>query len=440
MDIFNYFLRHFQMYYELHHVSIGYGQFEKSQIRIVKSAADDFWDKKLDVNPQKVIWKKWNDVEIPFLFDHDDNSDILTYIDDGISINYDIVASAFYFLSGWNELVAPVSDEYGRIRYEQSMVKKLGVAHIPVVNYYFDILRCAISQYSGKISGKKLWDDHSFAIALTHDIDNCMSAWLEGSFSELKKGRIFSIPALIFKRIFSKDDWFNFDLISSIEKQYSARSTFFFLPEKGKKNQWKNADYRIGSKKIRNVIRKLADDGFEIGIHGSFGTHTDTQKFKNEILKINAPFITGNRFHFLMFDAAKTTGILEKNGIKYDTSLGFAEYTGFRRGTCYPFYLYDFERNKTSDVLEIPLIVMDTTLRNKKYMDFAPENTRDEIIKLMNEVKKFNGVFTLLWHNTFFSEYKFSGWKRIYMEILEYCRNNHALMTTCRNIHKRITT
>ena len=140
-----------------------------------------------------------------------------------------------------------------------------------------------------------------------------------------------------------------------------------------------------------------------------------------------------------MFDTAKTTGILEKSGIKYDTSLGFAECTGFRRGTCHPFYLYDFEQNKTSTVLEIPLIVMDTTLRNKKYMGFAPEKTREDIFKLVDEVKKFNGIFSLLWHNTYFSEYKFTGWKQIYLDILEYCKNNHALMTTCRDIYERVT-
>ena len=266
-----------------------------------------------------------------------------------------------------------------------------------------------------------------------------MSAWLEGSFSELKKGKLFSIPGLVWKRFLSKDEWFNFDLISTIEKQYEARSTFFFLPEKGKKNQWKNADYDVRNKKIRQVIRKLGDDGFEIGVHGSFGTHADALKLKKEILVIDTPSITGNRFHFLMFHPAKTIGVLENSGVKYDTSLGFAEHIGFRRGTCYPFYLYDFEQDKMSSVLEIPLIVMDTTLRNKKYMDFTPEMTLNAVSGLVDEIKKFNGVFTLLWHNTFFSEYKFAGWKQIYLDILEYCKNNHALLTTGQNVYEKIT-
>ena len=438
MDIFNYFLHNYQLYYDIGDTAVGYGNLEKSQVRIVKSAGDNFWNKKLDINPQKVIWKNWNGARIPFLFDWDDSPEIITNTDGYLSINYDIVASAFYFLSGWNEWVSSCNDQYGRIDYGQSMAKSLGITKIPVVNYYFDILHDAVSQCNNN-SPKRLWNNHSFAAVLTHDIDNCMSAWLEGSFSELKKGKLFSIPGLVWKRFMSKDAWFNFDLISTIEKQYEARSTFFFLPEKGKKNQWKNADYDVRNKKIRQAIRKLGDDGFEIGIHGSFGTHMDALKLKKEISVIDTPSITGNRFHFLMFNPEKTIGVLENSGVKYDTSLGFAEHIGFRRSTCYPFYLYDFEQDKMSSVLEIPLIVMDTTLRNKKYMDFTPEMTLNAVSKLVDEVKKFNGVFTLLWHNTFFSEYKFAGWRQIYQDILEYCKNNHALLTTGQNVYEKIT-
>ena len=214
MNIFTYFLNNYLLINEIDHISIDYGHFGESPIRIVKSDSDDFWDKKLDIHPPKVIWKKWKDVAIPFLFDQDDTSEIITHVNGCIQINYDIVASAFYFLSGWNEFVHSSNDEYGRIKHEQSMVKRLGVTHIPVVNYYFDILRHAISQCSGKTSNKGLWNNHSFAVALTHDVDNCMSAWLEGSFSELRKGKLLSIPGLVLKRFISRDDWFNFDLIS----------------------------------------------------------------------------------------------------------------------------------------------------------------------------------------------------------------------------------
>ncbi|MDR1156115.1 MAG: polysaccharide deacetylase family protein [Bacteroidales bacterium] len=438
MDIFSYFLRNYRLFHDIDHVSIGYGNPDTSRIRIVKSAGNDFWNKKSDIDPQKPIWKKWKGVQIPFLFDQDDSREIISGGEGHVSVNYDIVASAFYFLSGWNEYVNSCNDLYGRTGYEQSMVKKLGVVRIPVVNYYFDILHDAVSQCGGK-SFKRLWNDHAFAVALTHDIDNCMSAWLEGSFSELKKGRFLSIPGLVLKRFLSEDDWFNFELISSIEKQYEARSTFFFLPEKGKKGQWKNADYNIRSKKIRQVIRNLGDDGFETGVHGSFGTHADAQKLAKELAAIDTPSIIGNRFHFLMFDPGKTAGVLEKSGISYDASLGFAEHAGFRRGTCHPFYLYDFVRDQISAALEIPLIVMDTTLRSKNYMGLAPGTALDEISGLMDEVKKFSGVFTLLWHNTSFSEYKFAGWKRVYLDILEYCKNNGAWMTTGRNIYEKIT-
>jgi len=128
MNIFTFFLNNYRLYYDIDHISIGYGDVEQSRIRIAKNARDDFWDKKLDVDPQKVIWKKWNGIDIPFLFEQNDRSEIITHVDGNITINYDIVASAFYFLSGWNELVNPDKDEYGRINFGQSMIKKLNIA------------------------------------------------------------------------------------------------------------------------------------------------------------------------------------------------------------------------------------------------------------------------------------------------------------------------
>lgn len=139
-----------------------------------------------------------------------------------------------------------------------------------------------------------------------------------------------------------------------------------------------------------------------------------------------------------MFDVLKTVSVLEDCKIKYDTSLGFAEKIGFRRGTCFPFYLYNFEKNKISQVIEIPLIVMDSSLSNTKYMGLSQEKAIEHIFDLINEVKKFNGVFTILWHNTFFSNYKYTGWKNVYIEVLKFCKANNGLLTNAKEILSKI--
>jgi hypothetical protein len=239
--------------------------------------------------------------------------------------------------------------------------------------------------------------------------------------------------------LLGKDDWLNFQKISAIDKQFGNSSTFFFLPRKGKAGKLKNADYNVTTESIQRSIRALISSGHEIGVHGSFGTHISTTGLKEDILRINNGSIIGNRFHYLMFDQEKTVQVLEESGILYDTSIGFADHIGFRRAFCCPFYLYDFIHKRCSGVLEIPLIVMDASLHYSKYMGITQGEALEKVIGLIEEIRKHQGVFTILWHNTFFSNFKYTGWRAIYMEILKYCKENNALITNGREIYTRIT-
>lgn len=438
---FTFFLKNFKLFYKLEGEDISYDIKGKARVHIVKNVKDCFYKEKRDVNERNVTWKKWKGVSIPFLFDGYNDRDIVTYKDGKALINYDIVSSTFYFLSGWNEYVNSSKDEYGRMKYENSIVKRLGIINIPVVNYYFDILSEAIKKVYGKEVKKNVWVNYPFSACLTHDIDECKSAWLIGSSYELKKKRFFSIPRLVIKRVLGKDDWFNFEKIDTIEKQFNAISSYYFLPQKSKisSRKWKNADYHITDKAIQRAILFLKSAGNEVGVHGSFGTHIHSERLSTDIIRINSTPIIGNRFHFMMFDPAKTVSVLQECGIKYDTSLGFAEHVGFRRGTCYPFYLYDFEKEATSSVLEIPLIVMDGSLYSKKYMNVSREKALEQTLDLVDTICKFGGVFTLLWHNTFFSEYKYRGWKEVYCKILEHCQSKNGLLTSGEQIYSKLT-
>lgn len=435
---FDYFIRNFELFYNIKNIDIDYGLEFDANIKISKSAECEFWETKYDLDSNNIVWKEWKNKQIPFLFEKDYSKDIISYDNNKAIINYDVVASAFYFLSGWNEYVNSSKDEFGRVKYEDSIIKKLNISGLPVVNYYFDILSDCIKKVYNKDVKKKLWGAHTYATVLTHDIDTCKSAWLEGSFSELKKKHFFSIPKLILKRIFGKDDWYNFNEIIELEKKYNASSSFYFLAQKGKVGNLKNADYSVVSNDIQKTIIELEKNNFEVGVHGSFGTHCNSQLLKTDIDRINTDSIIGNRFHFLMYDPEKTVGVLENCTIKYDTSLSFAEQIGFRRGSTYPFYLWNFEKGEISSVLEIPLTVMDSSLSNSKYMGLSIDDASKKVIEIIDEVRKFNGVFTLLWHNTFFSNYKYTGWKDVYCKILDYSKNNNSLLGNGQNVYNNI--
>lgn len=433
-EIFKYILKNFEAIFRIEpgEFNINYGIDKKSKIQIKKGNVNYFITREpLDLSV--VIWKEWDGEKIPFLFDSDSDENIVTQFENQVIINYDIIASGFYLLSNWQEYVCCKKDSYGRFRMSESIQYKLNFICKPVVNYYFDILKNAIEKaYNVKLD-QRLWQGKKMAVCLTHDIDLCESAWIQGSFRELLKGNIFAPLKLAAAKLFANDRWFNFSEILEAEKKFKSNSTFFFLPFKGRKNGIPNADYNISKPKFRKVFRLIKENGSEIALHGSIGTNTDMDLLKSEINKIGVK-INGNRFHFLMYDSFLSPFVLSESGLKYDSTLGFAEVIGFRNSCCLPFYLYDIKNNRSTNIIEIPLTVMDVSFGGK-YMGITKDEALIRMYDLVNEIENFNGCFTLLWHNTYFSEYKYTGWKNIYCKILEYCAGKDALMTSGENIY-----
>jgi hypothetical protein len=68
------------------------------------------------------------------------------------------------------------------------------------------------------------------------------------------------------------------------------------------------------------------------------------------------------------------------------------------------------------DVWEIPLNTMEVTLFGYRKLSFKEAN--DSVIQLISEIKKFNGIFTLLWHNCFYDENKYKGIRYFYEQLI----------------------
>jgi 2,4-dienoyl-CoA reductase-like NADH-dependent reductase (Old Yellow Enzyme family) len=89
---------------------------------------------------------------------------------------------------------------------------------------------------------------------------------------------------------------------------------------------------------------------------------------------------------------------------------------GFRRGTSLPFYPYDFEEGVGYKVLQIPLLVMDVTLKNN--MNLSAEDALKQVNKIIDEVIEYGGVFSLLWHPGNCSDEWKSWLDRVYFPVL----------------------
>ena len=129
-------------------IDIGYGT---TDCKINIAGGDlSYFGRLVPYPTNGMIRKEWQGKQIPFLFDASDSPPVFSINDGKAFIHYDILASAFFFLSGWQEQVYMRQHSALRYPYRESLQKKLGISQIPVVNYYFDILNTAIR--SGSIS------------------------------------------------------------------------------------------------------------------------------------------------------------------------------------------------------------------------------------------------------------------------------------------------
>jgi hypothetical protein len=240
---------------------------------------------------------------------------------------------------------------------------------------------------------------------------------------------------LLKKRILDRDVWFNFEEILALEKAQDVRSSFYFMARKGRclRKLW-DADYDIRDPDFRSVFSSIREAGSEIGIHGSFGTHRNADLLQEDIEMLSVP-VAGGRFHYLCFDPAVSFNVMENAGLGYDSTQGFAEEIGFRNGIAYPFQPYDIHTNRPHAVLEIPLTVMDVSL--KKMKNRTMDEKLSDVLDLMREVRKWHGCLTLLWHNNYFSPYKYAGWKEFYIRLIEEAKKLNGLFLTAEQVYRR---
>jgi hypothetical protein len=176
-----------------------------------------------------------------------------------------------------------------------------------------------------------------------------------------------------------------------------------------------DSGYDPRDRRIQEVIRKMTDRGVEQGIHPGYDTFEAPELLASEVAickKFLGPDTFGGRQHYLRWSPNSWID-WEREGLRYDSSVGFAETIGFRAGTCYPYRPWLFSENREADLVELPLLVMDVTLLG--YMGLDTDEAVSRTLEIARRCFLVGGVFTLLWHNTNYFE-KNSG--SVYREIV----------------------
>lgn len=315
----------------------------------------------------------------------------------------DIIASIFYKVNCLQEFGSnEVLDEYERFQFTSSYQYKYGLIEKNLVQ---NEINQFLIQHS--IQGK----NSQSRFFISHDIDTIYGSFLQDGLWAVKNGKIGVVLKLILNEVSGKPHWRNIDKILKISNEYDVYTTFFWLVNQGVGlANIKNSDYKIEEQK--DLIDLVEKSGSFNGIHKS----CSTDSFEKELKKSNLN-TTFNRYHFLKFSTATDWEILSESTIELDCSLGFAEHYGFRNSYGKAFQPFDIISDKPYNFVEAPLHFMDTTFH--QYLK-TPKSKIGNIVIDFYEKNNQNCDFSLLWHNTYFTDYKYNSYLPEYKKILAY--------------------
>lgn len=296
---------------------------------------------------------------------------------------------------------------------------------------------------------------YGFIACLTHDVDfvnmrdhqlldRSVLGFIARSFfpnnlrntrSEIVWSRIFrnwraliSFPAVYLG--LSRDIWFDIDRYMDLER--GLASTFYFIPLKGHAGEsrdrtnphWRAASYDV--KEYRALVNDLKGERTEIGVHGiDAWQDSDLGAREGSILRsLCGEESIGIRMHWLYF-SRESPRILEEAGFDYDSTIGYNEANGFRSGTTQVFWLPG-----SSNLLELPLNVMDTAFFYSGRMGLSESEAMEQCKNLIASFRSYGGVLTINWHTRSLSPER--NWDSFYLELLDLLKVERVWFATAR--------
>lgn len=330
--------------------------------------------------------------DIPIIF----GTDSFVVGDKKIVCGIDIFASSFFMLTRWEEYVNKARDEHNRFPGSESTAFKFNFLHRPVVNEYTEMLWNMMLKLGFKGRRKQ----RNFELVLTHDVD--MLAFPK-SFrilaGDVIKRRSVKILWKHFNYMFIINPYDTFDLLMTSSERLGLKSHFYFMSS-DKNHIPTDFRYDLKSKLFKSKTEEIKKRGHIIGFHPGYYTYDDEERWryeKNLLEEAIKEEINEGRQHYLRVDMTKTMPIWDKNHMKIDSTLGYADKEGFRCGTGDIFPLFDIVNRKQLNVKEQPLIIMDGTLFN--YQKYSLETASQIIQSYILNGKKYCTNIILLFHN-----------------------------------------
>lgn len=330
-------------------------------------------------------------------------------------LHADLLGAAFFWLTRYEELARPRADAHDRFPGAASLAAREGLLTVPVVDEWAALIGACLA---------RLWPGlprrpRRPRVVPSHDVDRVR--WVAGHpFHRVARSLGADLlrrrdPALAGARLRSwwrcrrrgdaEADLANrFDLIMDVSERHGLVSQLNFIA--GRTAPAYDGDYELDEPGIRALLRRIHARGHEIGLHPSYATYLDPSRVAAEWAALQRACVAegveqesfGGRQHYLRWRNPATWRAWEGAGLAWDSSLGFADRSGFRCGTSRSYPAFDLERRRPLALRERPLVAMDATLLGYEGLDW--DAAAERALALAAACHHHGGDFTLLVHNT----------------------------------------
>lgn len=267
------------------------------------------------------------------------------------------------------------------------------------------------------------------AACVGHDVDYPeVIRWLEPLRIVRRRGPA-GLAAAVAVLTGRRTHW-HFDSWAADEKRLETRSAFFFVARRGSLVEYARGTpdpfYDVRSPRFRRLFRRLAGEGFEIGLHASYRAYLGEERLaaeKRRLEEASGVEVAGNRHHYWHLgprSPESTLRLHERVGLRYDTSLTHERYAGWRRSVSWPFYPFHRGERRQLATLQIQTAWMDDHLFGHRRHN--PDPPRELLEGLADTAAEQGGCLLIDVHDYVWDEVLFPGWRSAYLGLWRHLR------------------
>jgi hypothetical protein len=325
------------------------------------------------------------------------------------ALENDVLGTAFFMLTRYEELVVAERDQYGRFPAAASAASREGCLGRPIVDERVERLWGELQRAVPRLERRP----RTFEVVLTHDIDDPLATLqhtprdvVRQLGGDLVRRRDPQLAASRMRSLLGDrrhDPNNTFDLLMDVSERHGLRGAFYFLAHRDERPR--AGDYLFEHPWVRSLIGRIARRGHEVGFHASFPTYRDAERTREELGRLQRVAEAegvrqdewGGRQHYLRWANPDTWRNWEAAGLAYDSTLAYSEAVGFRTGTCHPYRVFDLRERRPLSLREEPFQVMDVTLLSS--MGLSLDAARDAVLAIAAQCRRHQGRVGILWHN-----------------------------------------